>query len=97
MLTLLPPDLHSLIDKALVVMTTDPHHRLAPQRRREIYDTLRALPGLIGPHTCGWLAVITAQRVLPLFQQEFPEDTLPQDLLNTAIGLLEGKVDNQWC
>lgn len=94
MSTSLPEEIQPLVNTALAEVNDDAQHRLAPQRRRQIYDAFKASTDPVGQRACGWLAVITAQRVLPIFKQEFPEDTLPQDLLNAAIGVLQGKVDD---
>jgi hypothetical protein len=94
MSTSLPKEIQLLVNTALAEVNADPQHRLAPQHRRQIYNAFKASTDPVSQRARGWLAVITAQRVLPLFQQEFPEDTLPQDLLNTAIGVLQGKVDD---
>jgi hypothetical protein len=94
MSTSLPEAVRLLANTALAEMRADPQHRLAPQRRRQIYDALGPSTDNISQYARGWLAVIAARRVLPIFQQAFPEDTLPQELLDTAIGVLEGKVDD---
>ncbi|MBN1312181.1 MAG: hypothetical protein JXB30_12245 [Anaerolineae bacterium] len=91
----LPGKVQLLVNEALAEMDADPQHRLAHQRRRQIYDAFKRLVHPPGQRACGWLAVITARRVLPLFQQEYPEDTLPQDLLDAAIGALQGSVDDE--
>lgn len=94
MSTSLSEEIQRLVTTALAEVNADPQHGLSPLRRRQIYDALKTATDPIGQRACGWLAVITAQRVLPLFQQEFPEDTLPQELLNTAIGILQGAVED---
>src|SRR5690606_24868071 len=40
----------------------------------------------------GWIAVLTAQKVLPIFDHAFPEDTLPSRLLSLAIQVVQGQV-----
>ena len=94
MSTSLPEEIQELVNTALAEVNADPQHRLTPQHRREIYDAFRASADLVGQRACAWLAIFAAQRVLPIFQQEFPEDTLPQDLLDAAIGVLQGRVDD---
>jgi hypothetical protein len=42
------------------------------------------------PTSC-WLAALTAQRLLPCFQQHYLDDTLPQELLTLALKLLHGE------
>jgi hypothetical protein len=90
----LPKEIQELVNSALAEVNSDPLHRLAPQRRQQIYVAFKANANPVGRRACGWLAVITAKKVLPLFQQEFPEDKLPQDLIDTAIGVMQGRVDD---
>jgi len=80
-----------LLDTVLGEVQANRDHEMDPQRRREVYDALR---GLAGEEAVGWLAVVTARRVLPVFQQRYPEDTLPHELLETAVGVLRGQVDD---
>ena len=92
MTTPLPDKLNLLIKTALEEVNANPQHRLAYQRRRQIYDTLRAYP--VGHYAHALLAINTALKVIPVFQQEFPDDTLPKELLDTAIGVLNGDIDD---
>jgi hypothetical protein len=86
-----PDSIQPLLALVLSEVEADPEHKMSPQRRREVYSALSTVEG---QPTIGWLAVITAQRVLPIFQQRYPDDTLPQELLNTAIGVLQGQVED---
>jgi hypothetical protein len=87
----LPDALQTLATAALAEMQADPRHRLLPRRRQALYAALAAAPRLsAAPH---WLAVLAAERVLPLFRVRCPEDELPPALLAAAIGVLEGQGD----
>jgi hypothetical protein len=86
--------LQLLLDTALDEVKADPHHRLAPQRRRQIYDALLRSADLAVRQAQGWLAVLAAKRVLPLFEQLFPDDSLPREILDAAVGVLQGSVDD---
>ncbi len=90
---LLPTELQNLISIALAEMSSDLQHRLNPNRRRQIYDAFGETTDRTSQQTRGWLAVLTAERVLPIFQQNFPEDTLPKELLETTVGILKGGVN----
>jgi len=92
MATLLPEILNLFIKTALEEMNANPQHRLAYQRRSQIYSALRDCPS--GQYALALLAINTAVKVFPIFQQEFPEDTLPKELLNAAVGVLNGKIDD---
>lgn len=87
----LPNEIQSLIQKILEEVNADSKHRLKPQRRRQIYESLKKGSDSYGHQSCKWLAILAAKRVLPIFQKEFPENTLPKELLTNAIGVLEGK------
>jgi hypothetical protein len=63
-----------LLDTVLGEVQANRDHEMDPQRRREVYDALR---DLAGEEAVGWLVVVTARRVLPVFRQRYPEDTLP--------------------
>jgi hypothetical protein len=82
--------IRSLLAGVLSEVEADPAHRMSPLRRREVYGALGTLGG---QPAIGRLAVIAAQRVLPIFQQSYPDDTLPQALLDTAVGILQAQVD----
>src|SRR5579859_419827 len=89
----LPQAVQDLAAAALAEMQADPQHRLSPQRRQSLYAVLAgaAEPALRAAPS--WLAVLAAQRVLPLFQARCPEDELPPALLSAAIDVLERRVD----
>ena len=87
----IPRMIQPVLAAVLNEVETDPEHRMVPQRRREVYDAIGSFAGQQALH---WLAVIAAQRVLPMFQQRYPDDTLPQELLRTAINVLQGQVDD---
>jgi len=89
----LPQAVQDLAAAALAEMQADPQHRLPPQRRQALYAALAgaAEPALRAAPS--WLAVLAAQRVLPLFQARCPEDELPPALLSAAIDVLERRVD----
>jgi hypothetical protein len=88
-----PDRVQALADAAFAEMQADPQHRLAPSRRQAIYAVLASAPDAALRAAPNWLAVLAAQRVLPLFQARCPKDELPPAVLATAIGVLEGKLD----
>lgn len=86
----IPSSLQSLLDATFAEMHANPHHRISPQRRRQIYDLFVTLDEPILHQTPRWLAILTAQRVLPIFRQAFPDDPFPKELLDAAIAILQG-------
>ncbi len=73
---------------------SDPQHRMSPYSRRELYDTFSSAEAA-SQQTSGWLAVITAKRALPMFQERYPNDNLPQELLEAAIDILQGRATRE--
>jgi hypothetical protein len=92
----LPKSIEALINAAFLEMQADPKHHLTHRRRREIYDAIRAETDENGRNVLGWLAVLTSKRVLPKFEGLFPEETLPRELLDAAVGVLRGQVDDEY-
>jgi hypothetical protein len=89
-----PESLQSVLDTVIGEVRADPQHRMSPQRRCEVYDAFNCSADATMQQAPCWLAVVTAKRVLPIFQQRYPDDTSPQELLETAIGVLQGQVDD---
>ncbi len=104
----MPPELDKGRIAALDVIQRHPTHRFAPSQRRALYE-------LFGPNTHplvkrarGWLAIITARRVLPVWQEaathDDPEDDpdaelivdahTPERLLALAEGVLQGTIEH---
>jgi hypothetical protein len=83
---LLPP-LADSVETAMASLTAHSDHALAPHFRHEIYQTF----SLLGrPNAVGWLGVITARYVLPIWQSERPEDSLVSQAIDAASLLLQG-------
>jgi hypothetical protein len=95
MSNLLPKNIQTLVDAAFEEMQADPGHHLSHHRRRVIYDAIKSELGDEARIVQGWLAVIAAERVLPMFEALFPDDNLPRELLDTATGILRGQVDDE--
>ncbi len=89
----LPDPVQSLAAVALAEMQADPQHRLAPRRRQALYAALTGAPEPALRSAPHWLAVLAAERVLPLFRAQCPDDELPPALLAASIGVLEGRLD----
>lgn len=83
----------SLAAAALAEMQADPQHRLAPRRRQTLYAALTGAPEPALRGAPRWLAVLAAERALPLFRAQCPNDELPPALLAASIGVLEGRLD----
>ena len=94
-------------------MRAHPRHHLAPYYRQQIYTVLKRFnrgdevkpprtpnPKNVGDRTRGWLAVQTAEHVMPVFEQgpfdldEPSKDVLelPYLFLELARGIMEGRI-----
>ncbi len=62
----IPEEVQGLLDEALQIVQTHPNHELGQNERRIIYETLRSIPR--GEVACRWLAILAAQRVLPIYE-----------------------------
>ena len=86
----IPDPIQLLLSEVLLDVQSHPEHEMSPLRRREIYSALESIGD---GSVIGWLSVITAKKILPMFKQRYPDDDMPQELLETAIAVLEGVVD----
>lgn len=92
---LMPPLLTQRIDKALEEIRSHPEHRLEAKRRRMIYEAFGEKSDLVAKRARGWLAVLTAQYVLPIGEKFLPNEDIPRRLVTLAQRVLEGTVDPQ--
>jgi Immunity protein Imm5 len=89
----LPNEVQALAAAALAEMQADRQHHMPPKRRQALYAALASAPDPALRAAPFWLAVLAAQRVLPLFQAQCPDGELPPALLAAAIEFLEGRLD----
>jgi hypothetical protein len=64
----IPEPLQRVLDEAVALVRAHPTHELGQNKRREIYELLRSLAPY-GEQARKWLAILSAQRVQPLYQQ----------------------------
>jgi hypothetical protein len=76
----------------LVQMRAHPRHHLDWRVRRELYHRFKLLHADKGSHAQGWLAVLTAEHVLPIFTSTFPHARLPSRLLRYAKKVMRGDI-----
>ncbi|MGQ0602474.1 MAG: Imm5 family immunity protein [Anaerolineales bacterium] len=91
-----PDILANALNNARKSMRAHPEYQLLPRHRRSIYDALKA-PQFSGVSNLeGELALHTAQRVLPLYQDTIKDiftDLRPEAMLDTAERVLLRKID----
>jgi hypothetical protein len=111
--TPLPPRVQAAIDQEMHTMQSHPRHHLLAYYRLQIYlalNTFNTQPaarpprvptvGNVGDRVRGWLAILAAERVLPIFEQGVfsPDDLVEEDrklpitLLAMAKNLMQGSV-----
>lgn len=79
-----PSDIQTLVDDGLAAMYAHPEHHYDWRRRRNMYRYMHDHYGKLGHEVHGWLAVLAAEQVLPIFIATFPEDSLPDQLVRRA-------------
>lgn len=88
-----PLDIQSIVTDGLSHMDSHPGHHFDWRIRRDMYHRMKNQYGQRGSESHGWLAVITAEQVLPLFTATFPDDLLPQQLVHCALQIMQKTVD----
>jgi hypothetical protein len=90
-----PPEIQALARRGLDKAAHHPGHHLDWRTRRAIYhrtdDDFPAHSATVH----GWLAIVTAEHVLPVFTRTFPEDDLPARLVALARRVARGEVSRQ--
>jgi hypothetical protein len=101
----LPGYVRSMIDEALTEISLDSEHHFTLTRRFALYKALGSpdpQPSILNPFR-GWLGVLTAKYVLPIWHQALPiwedippdlpdDNRLPDQLITTAEGVLSGTI-----
>jgi hypothetical protein len=72
-----------------------PEHHYDWRRRRDMYQHMHDYYGERGHEAHGWLAVVAAEQVLPLFTSTFPDDPLPPRLVESARQIMQKVIPPQ--
>lgn len=88
----LPIKIRQLIDETLVIVRRDPLHEMGQEQRRRIYEALWSRPQ--GEKASKWLAILSARRVQPIFQERvavssFANDEFAMNLLDRILNIAE--------
>ena len=70
-------------------------HQMNPISRRQLYRAFANASDISVRIAPRWLAVLASQRVLPLFNQKYPDDLSPREFLDLAIAVLQGKITKE--
>jgi hypothetical protein len=90
----LPGEVQQAIKQAHGEMLADSFHTLLPKQRVPIYRATEILEQPILWKFRAWLAILTARKVLPVWEEELPGDDLAQRILEVSEGMLAGKLTN---
>jgi len=91
--TFLSESLQLLLGALMIVVEQHPQHALPPLFRQKIYHECGPRKEEYGRRRRGWLAVLAAHYVLPIWQSACPDDPLAADILDVAERSLQGKID----
>jgi len=105
---MLTPQIDVAVESAFKYIKNHPKHHLHPGLRKWIYTSFtEALGAKAGQSLHGWLALLAARRVLPIFEAfevnsplpqlylepGYPHEHMPKALLALAESILRGEVD----
>jgi hypothetical protein len=84
----LPSELQQMMDDALAAMRADPKQEIGSTRRKAIYDWMRTNEQ--GKRARKWLEIITAEKVLPIYEAKLPEQidrewSPPEDVIKEVV------------
>ncbi len=91
---MIPNTVSLILNKALELVRSDLNHELRPKHRDHIYASWSE-PTFDTQRLQANLAIITAQRVLPIWQKRMPEDKTPDYAINLARMILDGTIDHK--
>jgi hypothetical protein len=96
----IPAELDTSVQEALQSVRSNVKHDFNWQLRQGLYETLDTVCQLGIKRTRGWLALIAAENVFPIFMSVASNDLnssnlYPQKLLRMAKGILEGSVNQE--
>src|SRR5258708_18479142 len=79
-----------IVQAARSAVDTHPNYALSPMNRKQVY---KHFSEFAKPQARGWLAVITARYVLPVWQREQPDDLSALQAIEHGDRLLHGRGD----
>lgn len=89
----LPIVLRDLLAQSQAVASSDPQHTLTPFNRHRIYQAIALTPR--GGRMRKWLAYLTAQHVLHVWEAKQPGDPLMGDLLEMVRQYMDGEIQRE--
>lgn len=88
-----PQEIQQLANDGLKNIANNPLPHFDWHIRREMYRKFRTIVGDVkGRQIHGWLSLISAEFVLPIFTSTFTDDPLPQRLIRYGRRVLEGRM-----
>lgn len=86
----LPKVIQTLLNEGLMQMHQHPMHHFDWRIRNQIYQQLIDHHGVNGKNTYRWIAVLAAEKVLPIFLSQIEDDPLPSQLVSAARDVVDG-------
>ncbi len=93
----IPDLLQQMLVDSLAAMNSDPSYHLSPISRLSLYHFLNPKDPSVPRFARGWLGILTARRVLPIWHAYCPswtdQNQIPERLLDIARNSLRGEMD----
>ena len=90
-----PKSILNVADTILGEVQASASHQMNPNSRRQLYQAFAGTGVTSVSLAPRWLAILSSQRVLPLFDHKYPDDSSPREFLNLAIAVLQGKASKR--
>jgi len=90
-----PIDIQGIIERARQAVIGDPQHNLTPFYRGLIYSLFGPFDKEKSRFPLGKLAIIAVEKVLPIWENQWPTDKRPHDLLANAKHVLAGLISTK--
>jgi Immunity protein Imm5 len=94
-MTTLPQNISICRNSLLSIAHEHPQHALPPFYRQQLYALLETAGQKENTHPNGWLAFITAEQVLPLWETAMPHDKEPRQILGITYDFLCGNISKE--
>lgn len=89
-------DLTPLINNVREHISSELFYNVTAKNRKAIYDFIKTSePGFLGVQMMNWLNILTVKKVLPIFSDFYPSDSLPNELIETSLGIVQ-KTENDF-
>ncbi len=93
----LSAEFRPLLEKSFALIKANVQHEFNPRERLKIYEALEGMGIEFGKKVRGWLGILAAKKVLPIFKEGLPEERVPAQLIRYAQRFIEkGNDEKLW-